>query len=70
MSLIESEWGRGPGYRDRVADWNRQWFSAEPRRDLEQELWVLVTREWAVALNRLSSLLETDGAVTPQLAAH
>jgi transcriptional regulator with XRE-family HTH domain len=56
----ESEWGQGAGYRDRVAQWNREWFSAEPRRDLEQELWEVVTREWGIALERLSSLLETD----------
>jgi hypothetical protein len=56
----EGEWGQGPGYRDRVARWNREWFGAEPRRDLEQELWEFVTREWGVALKRLSSLLETD----------
>ena len=59
----ESEWGRGPGYRDRVAYWNQQWFNAEPRRDLERELWEVVTREWTVALNRLSSLLETENVV-------
>jgi transcriptional regulator with XRE-family HTH domain len=58
----ENEWGRGPGYRDRVADQNQKWFNAEPRRDLEQELWEVVTREWAGALNRLSSLLDTDVA--------
>jgi transcriptional regulator with XRE-family HTH domain len=56
----ENEWGQGPGYRDRVANWNQQWFNAEPRRDLERELWEVVTREWAVVLNRLSSLLETE----------
>jgi hypothetical protein len=44
----ESEWGWGPGYRDRVARWNREWFSDEPRRDLERELWEVVTREWGV----------------------
>ena len=60
----ENEWGRGPGYRDRVAIWNRKWFSAESRRDLEQELWEVVMREWDVALKRLSSLLETDPAQT------
>jgi transcriptional regulator with XRE-family HTH domain len=58
----ENEWGRGPGYRDRVASWNSEWFSAEPRRDLEQELWEVVTREWDGALKRLASMLETDGA--------
>lgn len=56
----ENEWGQGPGYRDRVVRWNREWFSGEPRRDLEQEFWEVVTREWGVALERLSSLLETD----------
>jgi hypothetical protein len=58
----ENEWGQGPGYRDRVSRWNELWFSAEPRRELEQELYDVVTREWNVALKRLSSLLETDAA--------
>jgi hypothetical protein len=56
----ENGWGQVPGYRDRVARWNQEWFSAEPRRDLEQELWEFVTREWVITLKRLSSLLETD----------
>lgn len=56
----EGEWGQGPGYRDRVAGWNRQWFGAEARQQLEQELFGLISREWGVALKRLSSLLETD----------
>lgn len=60
----EGEWGQGPGYRDRVARWNREWFSAETRRNLERELWDVVTREWSVALGRLSSLLDVD-APTP-----
>lgn len=55
----DGEWGRGPGYRDRVADWNQQ-FGAAPRRELEQELAGIISREWAAPLNRLSSLLETD----------
>jgi len=57
------EWGQGPGYRDRVALRNREWFSVESRRDLEQELWEVVAREWGVALIRLSSLLETDAVL-------
>jgi hypothetical protein len=65
----ENEWGRGPGYRERVARWNREWFSAESRRDLEQELWKVVTREWGVALERLSSLLETDRVAPVEAAA-
>jgi hypothetical protein len=64
----EKEWGQGPGYRDRVAQWNREWVGAESRRDLEQELWEVVTREWGTALERLSSLLETDAAVPAKAA--
>ena len=56
----ENEWGRGPGYRDRVARWTREWFNAEPRKELEQELAEVISREWDAVLNRLSSLLETD----------
>jgi hypothetical protein len=57
-----NEWGRGPGYRDRVARWNSDWFSAESRRDLERELWEVVTRDWGVALQRLASLLDTGAS--------
>jgi hypothetical protein len=56
----EGEWGRGPGYRDRVAHWNRQWFSEPARQEVERELLELVSREWAVLLKRLSSLLEVE----------
>lgn len=59
----EGEWGQGPGYRDRVARWNQQWFSADPRRRFEQELFGVISREWDVLLKRLSALLETDAAV-------
>jgi len=56
----DGEWGRGPGYRVRVAGWNDQWFEATPRQQLEQELSTVISREWDAVLNRLSSLLETD----------
>jgi transcriptional regulator with XRE-family HTH domain len=56
----ENEWGHGPGYRDRVARWNQQWFSDERRQDLEREVWEVVKREWSIALKRLSSLLGID----------
>lgn len=56
----EGEWGTGPGYRDRVAGWNQQWFSAGPRQSVERELFELIAREWAVLLKRLGLLLQTD----------
>jgi transcriptional regulator with XRE-family HTH domain len=56
----DREWGHGPGYKNRVANRNQDWFSATPRHELEKELWDVVTREWAATLKRLSALLETD----------
>jgi len=57
----EGEWGKGPGYKDRVANRNQDWFSAAPRYELEKELWDVVAREWSAVLTRLTALLETDG---------
>ena len=55
----EGEWGQGPGYRDRVARWNQQWFSADPRQRLERELFDVISREWDALLKRLCALLDT-----------
>jgi len=54
------EWGQGPGYRDRVARWNRDWFSEPARQEVENELFALISREWAVLLKRISTLLQVD----------
>ena len=59
-SLCNSEWGRGPGYRDRVTDHNLDWFGAEKRQDLEKELWALIEREWKDALSNLTALFDQD----------
>jgi hypothetical protein len=53
-----NEWGKGPGYRDRVANRNKNWFSAQQRQTLEQELQALIEREWSHALKRVTALLD------------
>lgn len=53
-----AEWGQGPGYKTRVAGRNRDWFNSEARRKLEEELKVLVAREWARALQSVTELLD------------
>lgn len=52
------EWGRGPGYKSRVAGHNQNWFGSEASKRLEQELKALIEREWARALEAVSGLLE------------
>jgi transcriptional regulator with XRE-family HTH domain len=54
----DSEWGRGPGYRDRVSGRNKTWFTASQRQELEQELNTLIEREWIQALERMTALFE------------
>jgi transcriptional regulator with XRE-family HTH domain len=59
-SQLDNEWGRGPGYRDRVTEHNSDWFRAEPRQTLENELRTLIEREWQAALTSLTSLFELN----------
>ena len=48
----------GTGYRDRVTGRNSEWFKAESRQTLENELRSLIEREWQAALANLTSLFE------------
>jgi hypothetical protein len=55
-----NEWGKGSGYRSRVADRNAAWFEAEPRQQLENELEALLAREWKAALAQVTRLFESE----------
>jgi transcriptional regulator with XRE-family HTH domain len=52
------EWGRGPGYKSRVAALNRTWFKHEQRGMLEEQLKALIEREWTRALGNVTALLD------------
>lgn len=54
------EWGRGSGYRDRVATRSRTWCREDAQRRLEREVGALIQQEWNAALARITGLLETD----------
>lgn len=53
-----AEWGRGPGYLDRVLAHNREWFLDPQRRDLEDHLAAVLEREWRAVLERVEAIYE------------
>lgn len=55
-----NEWGRGSGYKDRIAAHSLSWFTQEERQALEEELNDMIEREWHAALARISALLDTE----------
>lgn len=56
----EKEWGQGSGYRDRVTNHHTDWFNADQRQLLEEELQQLIQREWTDVLNKLKSLFDVE----------
>ena len=55
----DDEWGRGPGYRDRVVGHHDVWFG-DSRRDYRERIKGLVEREWKETLRRLSAIIEIE----------
>ena len=60
-----AEWGLGYGYRDRVLDHHREWFSRHSQfQEMVQDL---IDREWQQTLDRLAEILDPE--VTAAVAA-
>jgi hypothetical protein len=53
----DQEWGRGGGYKDRVATRNKDWFDEDARKDLQRQINAVIEKEWSLALQRVKGLL-------------
>ena len=55
----DNEWGRGPGYRDRVLNIHHGWFGARTNGDrgLNNRVREFVEREWNALLDQVGSIL-------------
>jgi hypothetical protein len=54
----ENEWGKGKGYRERVAERSKQWFDDERQDELNRAIQSLLSAEWTESVSRVSALLE------------
>ena len=52
-----AEWGKGPGYRDRVSKHHKTWFES---KDHQTSVNQLVKTEWQKILEQMLSILEID----------
>ena len=57
-ALSDEEWGRGPGYRVRVARHHRGWFEAAP--DFKENVAELIQVVWSETLETLEEVLTID----------
>ena len=53
-----SHWGKGGGYRQKVADELANWFADEKRATVEDEILRLVEREWNAVIDRVIGILD------------
>lgn len=54
----DNEWGRGPGYRDRVVRHHNRWFKDDDTLNYHEIIQLLIEREWKTTLTDLSAILE------------
>ena len=53
------EWGRGPGYRERVLRRHSEWFQ-DNREDIDNQINPIIEAKWQGILDRVAAILQTD----------
>jgi hypothetical protein len=57
---LSGEWGRGSGYRDRVAQKQQLWFGEDAQKKVEQEILGVLHREWASLRERVTAIFDVE----------
>ena len=57
---LSGEWGRGSGYRDRVAQKQHGWFGEDAQKKVEQEILGVLHREWAGLRERVTAIFDVE----------
>jgi hypothetical protein len=57
---LSSEWGKGPGYRDRVAQRQRTWFAEAAQAKVELETLGVLSREWRSVRDRVLAIFDVE----------
>ncbi len=55
---LSSEWGRGAGYRDRVARRQHSWFDEEDQKKVERQVLGVLRREWLTVRDRVAAIFD------------
>ena len=55
--VLFNEWGRGPGYKDRVSGKSETWFHAQKYPDFESNVTRQVVEEWQLYVNEVRDML-------------
>lgn len=59
-SELASEWGRGPGYRERIAQRQSSWFGEDDKQRIEEEVLGVLSREWVSLRRRVAAIFDAE----------
>jgi hypothetical protein len=59
----QNRWGRGPGYKDDIKAWTKNWFSDEARRAREVFIEAEVSRRWKEILAKFTETISPESGL-------
>ncbi len=65
----QQRWGGGPGYKDAIREWTRDWFKSDARKARHDFVEKEIQRRWQTVIDRLAEHLEPAGAIKAAVPA-